>query len=384
MATDVSDVLRVRLRQFVTHETPSGDSRALESFAGLIGDRWRELGMTVRATATPAGPVVVADLPGRGWGALCRPVLLVGHADTVWPTGTLSDRMPWTENEGVVRGPGVFDMKAGLVVIEAVVARLGSEGNGHPPLRVFVAPDEETGSAHSRDLLSFAAEGCVAALGFESPHPDGGLKVGRFGSARVRLTATGREAHAALDTAQGVSAIDELVDHLMRLRTLVDSVAAGEDALLNVGSIVAAGRTNVVAASAVAEVGLRFARQDLEDAVLGELLAFAPVRAGAQLEVLVLSHRPPWDPSAADRGLARRVLPTVGSSASRGAADTNLLAKLGLPVIDGCGPRGAGAHSLDERAELASMIARVDALSVAFSDETLWRVQPESDWHTDG
>ncbi|AZI58211.1 M20/M25/M40 family metallo-hydrolase [Nakamurella antarctica] len=364
-----------RLQRLVEHESPSGDIPALQGFVGLLKSTWEDLGIAVTVRETPGGPVLVGDLPGRGWGVGLAPILLIGHSDTVWPMSTLGSRMRWSHDEqGVIWGPGVFDMKSGLVIIEFVIECLRGAGSGHPPLRIFVAPDEETGSTHSRVMLEEAAIGCSSAVGFESPHPDGRLKIGRFGSTRLRVRVTGREAHAALDAERGISAIDELVDQLLVIRSMVAAATDPEHlVLLNVGSVEAPGKTNVVSSQACAQIGLRFARKDEEDVLVPALLNLAPIRLGAGVEVVIESHRPAWSPHPRDTELGARLLPgQVPGSPARGAADTNAMAGLDIAAVDGLGARGAGAHALEERIVAASLWDRISSLVEAFGDEKRW------------
>ena len=372
--SDLKGAVRARLHELVAVETPSGDIEALERFMALLETRWATHAVSVRRIPTPAGPVLVGDRPGRGWGASLSPVLLIAHADTVWPRGTLTSRVPWVRDGDNTHGPGIFDMKAGIVLIETLVRLLAEGEEGHPPLRIFVAPDEEVGSAHSVEALRTAAAGCLAGLGFESPHPDGCQKIGRFGSTRLRLRVTGRPAHAALDPGAGISAIDEIVDQLLALRDLLEAHRGGaEPVLFNVGSIRADGKTNVVAEHAEAEIGLRFARGDQEKQLLPRILDRQPIRAGAVIDVELLSHRPAWAARPADTALGGRLLPGAPPGRpARGSADTNMLVELGMPLVDGLGARGAGAHAVNEHIVESSMWERLDALHRAFTDRTVW------------
>jgi glutamate carboxypeptidase len=357
-----------RLREYVEHETPTGDVEALNGFADRLLTRYAELGGTARREPAATGDHVVANFPGRGPRADEPPVLFLGHHDTVWPIGQLDGPMPWREQDGVLRGPGVFDMKGGLVVLETAVALVGELGLDHRPVRVVVTADEEVGSPSARDLVSAQSAGVVAALGFESPHPNGDLKTARRGSSRVRIEVTGREAHAALDPGSGASAIDELVDQLIAVRSLVTQY---DDVLCNVGTITGGGRTNVVPGFAAAELGFRFIDPDTERAVLDAVTQLQPVRPKAQVRVSVMSNRPAWQPSDAGAELlsavaqaGRSVGQEVGGAVAAGAADTNLTGWLGVPTLDGLGPLGKGAHARHEQVVAASLPHRA-ALTAA-------------------
>jgi glutamate carboxypeptidase len=348
-----------RLREYVVHETPTGDADALNAFADRLLVRYAELGGTARRVPSATGDHVVANLPGRGPRADQAPLLFLAHHDTVWPVGQLNGPMPWREQDGLVHGPGVFDMKGGLVVLETALQLVAEVGVEHRPVRIIVTADEEIGSPSARELVTAESAGVVAAFGLEPPHPNGDLKTARRGSSRVRIEVTGREAHAALDSGAGISAIDELVDQLTAVRSLL---AGYDDVLCNVGTIAGGGRTNVVAGTASAELGFRFVDPGAERAVLDSVGALQPVRSGADIQVSVLSSRPAWRPSdaggellAAVAAAGRSVGQQVGGAVAAGAADTNLTGWLGVPSLDGFGPRGKGAHAVHEQVVAASL-----------------------------
>ncbi|WP_405067880.1 M20/M25/M40 family metallo-hydrolase [Kribbella sp. NBC_01510] len=354
-----------RLREYVGHETPTGDSQALNAFADRLLARYRELGGTARRVAAPTGDHVVADFPGRGPRAAEAPLLFLGHHDTVWPVGQLQDAMPWREQDGVIHGPGVFDMKGGLVVLETALEQIAVLE--HRPVRVVVVADEEIGSPSARDLVTAESAGVLAAFGLEPPHPNGDLKTSRWGSTRVRIEVTGREAHAALDPGSGVSAVDELVDQLILVRAVVSRYA---EVLCNVGTITGGGRTNVVPGFAAADIGFRFVDPETERAVLDAVTGLEPVRANAEIQVRVMSNRPAWRPSPATDELLGKVIAAgrsvgqeVDGAAASGAADTNLTGWLGIPTLDGLGPLGQGAHAVHEQVIAASLAERADLVA---------------------
>ncbi|MDL5352818.1 M20/M25/M40 family metallo-hydrolase [Microbacterium sp. zg-YB36] len=351
-----------RLEQLVRLESPSRDIAASEAIADLLRQWWEALGARVRLVRTDAGLTLVADLDGAG-----APILLVGHSDTVWPRGTLQADLPWAVDGDIVRGPGAYDMKSGLVVMLAAVQRL--TGRAHRAVRVVVVCDEEIGSPTTQALVREAAQGAAAAIGFESPHPDGALKVGRRGSTRLRLSVRGRAAHAALDPAAGVSAIDELVDQLLAVRRIASDPQLPSEVLCNVGVIRGGTAANVVPAEADAEIGLRFIDPVTEEKVLAQLGRLAPVRAGASVECALLSHRPAWLASDADASLLAAIAgagATLGQQVdgrpAAGAGDTNQVAGFGIPTVDGFGPRGGGAHALSEHLSLTSLSERIALL----------------------
>ncbi|WP_345067967.1 M20/M25/M40 family metallo-hydrolase [Leifsonia kafniensis] len=371
------DILQ-RIHGYVELETPTSDGPALNTLADALQHRYCALGADV--TVVPvgaegaAGSHVLAELPGRGQLADASTVLLLGHSDTVWPRETLAG-MPWSVDGDRVAGPGSFDMKSGLVVIETALEVIRTLNLPHRPVRIAIAADEEIGSPSFQPLLATMLDTVGCALGFESPHPDGALKRGRWGSTRIDLTVIGRESHAALDPDGGVSAIDELVDQLRQVRAIVDAAnegAASPAVLLNVGTISGGTRANVVAGTASALIGLRFLDAAVESTVLEQIRGVRAMRSGAVIDITVLSSRPAWIPTAANDRLLERMTHaaascglTLSARAAAGAADTNLPGARGVPTLDGLGPRGEGAHARTESFSIESLLERI-ALLVAF------------------
>jgi glutamate carboxypeptidase len=357
-AAEFLEFARTRLRAYASAESPSGDTEALAACADLIAAGHQEVGGRVERVPGPAGDHLVTT-----WGPSDGPhLLLIGHYDTVWPVGRLAT-MPYVDDGERIAGPGVFDMKGGLVVIEAALRTLARLGlSPVRQVRLVVVADEEVGSPDSRKLIERHADGAVAALGFESPHPRGVLKTGRRGSSRIRIQVTGREAHAAIDPGKGVSAIDELLDQLVAMRKVIPNDGT---TLANIGKVQGGTRSNVVAGEAYAEIGLRFTDPVVERDVLGRLLALEPERDGAKVEVTLLSNRPAWaapDPNP----LLDHVIATgaklgqqLSGRTAPGAGDTNLTGSLGVPTLDGFGPLGRGAHAADESIIVASLVDRI-------------------------
>jgi glutamate carboxypeptidase len=219
------------------------------------------------------------------------------------------------------------------------------------------------------------AEGAIAVFGLEPPHPDGGFKSGRRGVARVVLRVKGREAHAGLNAATGVSAVDELVDQLIDLRTAIPDVA---DAACNVGRIVGGTRANVVAGEAYAEIGLRFATASTEAALFAALDSLQVHREGAVLDVEVMSHRPAWaaDDSSWLTGHLLTTAAALGETAragpAGGAGDTNFTGAVGIPTLDGLGPRGANAHAKGEYVDIGSLLRRAELIVALIAPPLPW------------
>lgn len=354
-----------RLSEYVAAESPTGDAPALAAFVDTLVSDFTALGAHVERHPGEAGDHLVCRFTGRD--ATDRsPLLVLAHSDTVWPVGTIA-RMPWRVESATAHGPGCFDMKGGIVALQSALASLTRHDGPVRPISVVIVADEEIGSPSSRDLIEREAAGSYAALGLEPPHPDGALKTGRWGSTRLRIAVTGREAHAALDPEKGVSAIDELVDLLVGVRGLV---AAEDGVLCNIGTLSGGGKTNVVAGQAAAEVGLRFRDAAVEDRVLKAIHTLEPRREGATVAIQTLSNRPAWTPGPEHDALCatiaragERIGQTVTGRPARGAADTNLTGRLGIPSVDGLGPMGAGAHAAHEQIRIDSLAERAELIA---------------------
>lgn len=348
-----------RLRTLVELESPTGSTEAMQvQMAAALA----RLGGDVRLIDDH----LRVEFPGSG-----APLLLLGHLDTVWPEGTLA-RFPFRIEEGRAYGPGAYDMKAGLVIMLEAIAQAGTERRA---LRVFLTADEEMGSRSARPHLEAAARGVAAALVVEPPLAGGGLKTSRKGLGRFRITVTGRAAHAGTSRADGCSAIEELAHQILRLHAWNDEERGVS---VNVGVVHGGTAENVVAAQASADVDVRVSHA--EDVVFMEhaLAELEPVLQGASLEVTGGWTRPPLERSpgsallftrAREAGLELGLDLTEGSSG--GGSDGNLVGALGVPVLDGLGAEGGGAHADDEHVLIESLPVRARLLAALLRDPGL-------------
>ncbi|NJC74259.1 M20 family metallopeptidase [Planosporangium thailandense] len=361
-----------RLETLVMAESPSDAPDLLSAVNHELAAAYAAVGAGIRWEPGPAGEHLVCHWPADGAGAPAGHILIIGHSDTVFPKGTTATRPFRLAADGdTVTGPGVYDMKGALVAVELAMMMLAEAGTPlRRAVRLVIVNDEETGSPDGQRVVAAHADGAVAAIGLEPPMPDGGLKVGRRGVARVEIAVDGVEAHAGLDAALGVPAIDELVDHLVALRGLRPGPP---DAAVNIGVITGGTRANVVAGHARAEVGLRFATAEAERAVLQALESLRPVRPGATVRTNRLSYRPAWAPDPANPlaaelvALAAGMGITLSTGFSGGAGDTNLTGAMGIPTVDGLGPDGSGAHAASEQASIRSLLRRAALLAAYLS-----------------
>jgi glutamate carboxypeptidase len=354
-----SDPLIELLRELVELESPSY-SPGVRQVAERLGAELEALGARLRLHE---GDHLVAELDGEG-----EPLLLLGHTDTVWPVGTL-ETLPFRVDGDSAYGPGTYDMKACLVLLLEAIRLAGPRRRA---LRVFLTGDEEQGSRTARPLLEEAAAGAAAALVVEPTTASGDLKTSRKGLGRFRLTVTGKPAHAGNNRADGISAIEELAHQVLALHALNDD---GSGLSFNVGVVNGGTSENVVAASAEAQVDVRVrTAADLARAEQA-LTGLQPVLPGATLRISGGWTRPPLERSAGGARLfakAREHGRALGlelkESSSGGGSDGNLVGALGVPVLDGLGVEGGGAHAVDEHVRLASLPVRARLLARLLED----------------
>ena len=314
------------------------------------------------------------DVPGMGQhlvirafenATVARPVMLVGHTDTVHSRGTLAIN-PWREESELVYGPGIFDMKANCVLAIEALRALESVVMT-PPGGVILALtcDEEIGSFSGWPLLKRLAQELRPRCAFVlEPSADGRVKTARKGTGMFTMTTIGRAAHAGLDPGKGVSAILELAKQIQRLDGLNNSGGI----TVNVGVVRGGTRSNVVAAEAVAEIDVRFSTEAESEKVLDALRQSQAFDDRVQVTVTGGINRPPLERTAEVAALfeqARVIAGSLGFELGEaqvgGASDGNFLAAMGIPVLDGLGVDGDGAHAAHEHIK-ASAISRRGAL----------------------
>jgi glutamate carboxypeptidase len=350
------------LRELVEIESPTY-SAGVGAVASRMGGELARLGG--QATLLDGGHLR-AELPGEG-----SPLLLSGHTDTVWPEGTLA-QMPFRVEGSTAYGPGAYDMKAGLVVMLEAIRLAGGDRRA---LRVFLTADEEMGSRTGRPLLEQAADGVAAAFIVEPPGLSGNLKTSRKGLGRFTLTITGRPSHAGTSRAEGASAIEELAHQILVLHALNDEDSGTS---VNVGVVSGGTSENVVAAEAEARVDVRVATMADRERMERRLAELGPVNPEARLELGGGWTRPPLERSegaaklfARARDHGRELGLQLEEESSAGGSDGNLIGAVGVPVLDGLGAAGAGAHSPDEHVELESIPMRAELLARLLHDPGL-------------
>jgi glutamate carboxypeptidase len=347
--------LRETVETLVGLESPSTDKPAVDRCGAELRSRLGALGAEVtRIDGGPRGDHIRADVagaPGR--------VLLLGHFDTVWPVGQLQ-QMPLREEAGRLHGPGVFDMKAGIGVAMLAVRALGElRLPGTPHITMLWTTDEEIGSETSRAAIEACARDSRAVLVLEPSLPGGAAKTSRKGCGEFELTVYGVSAHAGLDPTKGASAIHELAHQILAIIALQDLTRG---VTLNVGQVSGGSRPNVVADIARASIDVRVPA--MADAAIVErsLRGLRPRLSGTRVEVHGSVGRPPLERSAGvvrlyeiAREVARQLGQDLQEGGTGGGSDGNFTAAIGVPTLDGLGPRGDGAHALHEHVELVDL-----------------------------
>lgn len=355
-----------RLLRLTAVDAPSGEPEALAEAAAAFAAELAELGGEVerheRAGITHLSTSVG---PERG-----EHVLVLCHYDTVWPAGTAAER-PGALADGRLSGPGTYDMRGGIVAALAALRLLGPERLA-APVEILLTGDEETGSASSSELIVEKAHGAALVLVTEPPLPGGALKTARKGWSSYRLAVEGRAAHAGLEPDSGVSAIDELLD---ALRDVCALRAPALGTTVNIGSVSGGTRTNVVAAEAAAEFELRATTVDEQARTETALRSLGARRDGASLSLTRRHSRPPMERTPAVAAAARHAQELasllgleLAEGAAGGTSDANFIAPLGIPVLDGLGPDGGGAHALHEHVLVESLVERTALIALLLSE----------------
>ncbi|MGD0753203.1 MAG: M20 family metallopeptidase [Anaerolineales bacterium] len=355
------------LKRLAEIESPSHNKTGVDKVGALISEECRRLGGVV----THHPQTTFGDLVEARWGKGQDGILLLAHMDTVHPVGTI-ERTPFREVDDRVMGPGVEDMKGGIVIgLTALAAMVELHQAPTRPVTALFTSDEEIGSPTSRPLIESLARQSALVLVLEPAMPDGAIKTWRKGVGDFIVTVRGRAAHAGSDHQLGRNAIEELAHQILVIQNLTNY---DRGTTLNVGVIRGGTATNVVPQEAVAEVDLRIMEPSEAKRIIATLHALKPAMNGTTISVSGELNRPPMpsnDIMKATFERTRKIAAGIGieliASGTGGASDANFVAPLGIPVLDGLGAVGDGGHSerefilkdsLPERAKLLATILR--------------------------
>jgi len=358
------------LREAVRLESPSGDKKAVDACSSFIIKELKKLGTNIiRFPQKKIGDLYLVHYP-PDIEKRKEQILLLTHADTVWPVGKIQ-KMPFSIKGKKVFGPGALDMKAGLVMVVFALRAL-KETKIQPKKRiaVFINSAEEVGSEASYSAIKRLARKSACVLCLEPALPGGGLKIQRKGRLVIRLETKGKAAHAGTPD-KGVNAIDELMLQLRRIKRLET-----KERTINIGLIAGGEKANIVAEQARAVLDIRFWQNKQKQKIINFLNQLSPIIQGARIKFFTEGLTPPMEKTKANAKLFSRVRQIASSlglelcaGKTGGGSDASIASSLGVPTLDGLGPDGDGIHAENEHLLLPSLIERA-----AFLTELLVRL----------
>ena len=353
------------IRELVEIESPSDNKAAVDEVAEAVAHKFSRLGGEVHVhPAKDFGNHLQVNFAGKS----AKPVLLLGHYDTVYPLGTLAT-MPCRAVHNRLTGPGVLDMKSGIALMLHALAGLqewhSKEQNGGlpRPVTVLLVSDEEVGSDSSRAITESLAKKAAAVLVLEPSYGrQGALKTARKGVGAYLVKVTGKASHAGLDFQKGVNAILELARQIEKLSGFTD---LKKGLTVNVGIVSGGSRTNVVPAEAAAQIDIRIARIKDAAGIDKKMRGLRPFHRKCKIAISGGINRPPMERTAGVATLyaqavaiARELGWKLGEAAVGGGSDGNFTAGLGIPTLDGLGGVGDGAHATHEHILISELPRR--------------------------
>lgn len=358
------------LRDVVNIDSGSYDKAGVDAVGARFEKHFAEHGISAwREQHDTFGDAVHALVAKPGSNE--EPILLMGHRDTVFSKGE-AERRPFTIREGRAYGPGVADMKAGLVMNVFVAAAFKRFGGSPHPIKVLITSDEEIASPSSRPVIEREGRAARAVFNSEPGRPTGNVVTGRKGGIFMHCAVTGKAAHSGANFAAGVSAIGELAQKIVHIHALTD-LARG--ITLNVGLIAGGQSVNTTAPSAEGQIDFRYVEPADREAVMAAInkIVATSYVPGTSATLTIKGEFLPAVQSATSKALFERYqgaakqvgLTTLQGEFSGGCADSGFTAAVGTPTICGVGPVGGLAHTPEEYLELDSIVPRAQALALA-------------------
>lgn len=366
------DAIVSTIRELVEIESPSDNKAAVDRIAEVVAQKFSQLGGEVRIhQAKNFGNHLQINFNFAGRSA--KPVLLLGHYDTVYPLGTLAI-MPCRADDNKLTGPGVLDMKAGIALMLHALAALQDwhredwHGGLPRPVTVLLVSDEEVGSDSSRAITESLAKKAAAVLVLEPSYGfPGAVKTARKGVGEYRVKVAGKASHAGLDFQKGVNAILELARQIERISSFTE---LKKGLTVNVGIVSGGSRTNVVPAEAAAQVDVRIARMKDAAGIDKKMRSLRPFNRKCKVEITGGINRPPMERTAGvaalyeqAKAIAHDLGWKLGEAAVGGGSDGNFTAGLGIPTLDGLGGVGDGAHAPHEHILISELPRRAALLA---------------------
>jgi len=363
MLADTSDM--------VVLESFTADKPMVDALGSHLVERYRQAGAASveRIPRTTVGDILLAkwglDRPGK-------PILILAHMDTVHPSGTLLE-FPLRHEDGKLYGPGTIDMKASIAVALAAIEGIeAQQGAFAAPVWLLTTSDEETGSEQSRELIEELAQQAALVLVMEPGLPNGDLKAWRKGGAKITVTVRGQAAHAGMAPEKGINAIVEMGRQILALNEM-NSLKYGTS--VAVTQISGGTAPNVVPAEATIMVDFRASDEASFKAAHAKINGLMPQMPGAEVIVETAYIRPPMEYTAVGQAafkqaqaLAKRMGMDIQAGGTGGMSDANFTARLGVPTLDGLGPLGGGAHTLEEYVTIDSLHRRAALMAAILTD----------------
>ena len=353
------------LKKMVGLESPTGDKKAVDSCSAFaVKELKRCGGRVVSYPQKDIGDLHLVEFAGAAVHKDKKPLLVLTHIDTVWPVGK-SARMPFYISGDKIHGPGVLDMKAGLVMaVSALGALRNLNLSPSHTIWILINSAEETGDPDAHAVIRKLARKASAVLCLEPAVPGGALKMERKGRLVARLDVQGRTAHAG-SPEKGVNAVEELMHQLFRLRKL-----RTQGTTMNIGCAGGGEKPNIVAGEAWAVLDFRFWKIRDKERIVETLKTLRPVFRRSKTKVSFESTTPPMEktPGSLDllkraRKIAGEIGLTLKAGKSGGGSDASIAAELGIPTLDGLGPDGDGIHADHEHLLLSSLVERTALLT---------------------
>jgi glutamate carboxypeptidase len=364
------DAMLSLIEKVVNIDSGSYDKAGVDAVGEVFEEFFKNHGIEVeRLPRDVSGDIFRAAIPGPG----NAPIVLMGHRDTVFSKGEAA-RRPFTIRDGRAYGPGVMDMKGGLVLNAFVLAAFKKFGGNPAPLVALLTSDEEIGSPQSRGVIEETARGARAVYNAEPGRPNGNVVSQRKGGVFMVMDVVGKAAHSGGNFESGHSAINALAHKTLAIAALTD-LSIG--VTLNIGLVSGGQSVNTVAPSATGQIDMRYARHAdrdrifaaIENIIATEHVPGTSASLGIKGEFLPLAH------TAGNAGLleiyrkaAKQAGLAVEGEATGGCADSGFTSAVGTPTLCATGPVGGAAHSPEEYLEVESVVPRAMALANAVSD----------------
>ncbi len=357
------------LRDAVNTDSGSYDKAGVDAVGQLFVDFFARHGLlTSREPHETYGDAIHVQLDDSRPNE--RPILLMGHRDTVFPKGEAA-RRPFRIEDGRAYGPGVADMKGGLVINAFVLAAFKRFGGAPAPLAGLITSDEEIASPSSRPVIERVARQVRCVFNSEPGRPSGAVVTGRKGGVFMRFEVFGKAAHSGGNFEKGISAIGELAHKIVAMHKLTDLMRG---ITVNVGTVSGGQSVNTTAPHAEGQIDLRYIKPEDRAMMLGKLQEvidtatvpgttakleirgeFLPLTASPASEAMFATYRD----AAADAGL------DIKGEFSGGCADSGITAAVGAPTLCSTGPVGGNAHTPEEYLEVGSLVPRAQAMALA-------------------